>query len=77
MLVGEHSHGAECGLSASRRLVGDNWCASRLAFLRGAELVTAKEAVRLYDRMVRRGRPAAGDTADAASPGSRFLQPIG
>lgn len=81
MLVGEHSRIALlCGLRGSRRLVG-----SHLVRIEGSHffplerpLVTAKEAVRLHDRMVRpepAGEPAL-QAMSASARSSRRLQPI-
>jgi hypothetical protein len=55
MLVGEQSRVARfCGLAASRRLVGENLVPIEGSHLFPLErpLVTAKEIVRLHDRMV-------------------------
>lgn len=55
MLVGERSRAARlCGLAASRRLAGDNLVRIEGSHLFPLErpLVTAKEVVRLHDRMV-------------------------
>jgi pimeloyl-ACP methyl ester carboxylesterase len=81
MLVGEGSRAARfCGLAASRRLVGDNLVRMEGSHLFPLErpLVTAKEIVRLHDRMVGLD-PAYGPALMPKSPPvrSRVMQAFG
>jgi pimeloyl-ACP methyl ester carboxylesterase len=81
MLVGEQSRVARlCGLSASRRLAGDNLVRIQGSHLFPLErpLVTAKEIVHLHDRMVGLD-PAFGLPLmrNPAPMGARFMQAFG